>query len=65
MADNLHKTMAMDDKFASLTLKAQTAIDKLVEIAADMHNADHKPTQGQKSMINSMMADLKHLVDTL
>jgi hypothetical protein len=65
MADNLHKTMAMDDKFTALALKAQIAIDKLVSLAADMHDANHKPTNGQKAMINSLMAEVKHLVDTL
>jgi len=65
MADNLHKTMAMDDKFTSLTSKAQTAIDKLVELVADMNNEKHSITSGQKGMIRSLQADVAHLVASM
>lgn len=62
---DMHKTMAMDDKFNSLVLKAQTAVDKLVSLAADMHEADHKPTQGQKSIVNELKREVDHLVSSL
>lgn len=64
MADNLHKTMAMDDKVTSLMSKIQDGIDKLLALANDFEKAGHKPTKSQVAMIESSASYLKQAAET-
>lgn len=47
MAKDLHKGIALDDKFAVQIGRVQQALQKLEELAAQFYSAGHKPTEAQ------------------
>lgn len=59
--DNLHRSMAADDKFLAVVGRAQKAVEDLTKLAKDMSDISHAPVSSQVMALDHLSEDFAKL----